>query len=253
MSELKSFAIKMENISKTYISGDIKVQALNDMSFEVLSGERICVLGPSGSGKTTLLNLLGGITSPDGDGGNLVIFGDKIQNYKEKEFTEYRRDRIGFIFQFFNLFPALNAVDNIVMGIDLLQKKLKKEGKEVREDIDVNKIAKEYLEKVGLEERLYHYPSQLSGGEQQRVAIARALAKIPFIGKKFLLLCDEPTGNLDTETGKKIINLIKKLNEEIGFTVIFVTHNIAISEMFATTILRIRDGKIDRIENDIGA
>ncbi|MHA1147483.1 MAG: ABC transporter ATP-binding protein [Promethearchaeota archaeon] len=246
MSE--SIAINMQKISKTYISGDIKVRALNNMSFKIESSERICVLGPSGSGKTTLLNLLGGITAPDGDGGELIIFGDNIQDYKEKEFTNYRRDRIGFIFQFFNLFPALNAIDNIVMGIDLLKKQLKKDGEDPMDEIDIYKIAKEYLEKVGLGERLYHYPSQLSGGEQQRVAIARALAKIPFIGKKFLLLCDEPTGNLDTETGHKIIELIKKLNEEIGFTVIFVTHNVAIPKIFATKIIHIKDGKIDKIE-----
>lgn len=249
MLKLKETALDLENVSKTYISGDIRVQALKNLTFEIENGERICVLGPSGSGKTTLLNILGGITSPDGNEDcTLRVFGEEIQDYGESEYTKYRRDRIGFIFQFFNLFPALNAIDNILIGIDLLKKQVEKENGEDLSELDTFKIAKEYLEKVGLGERLYHFPSQLSGGEQQRVAIARALAKIPFIGKDFLLLCDEPTGNLDTETGRKIINLMKELSEEIGFTIIFVTHDISIPSLIATKIIRIRDGKIEKIE-----
>jgi len=127
MSKSKVLAIDIENISKTYISGEIKVEALKHINLEVEYSERICVLGPSGSGKTTLLNLLGGITPPDSDNGHLKIFGDEIHSYNAKQFTTYRRDKVGFIFQFFNLFPALNAIDNIIIGIDLLRKQLKKE------------------------------------------------------------------------------------------------------------------------------
>jgi len=235
MSKSKQYAVEMDKIFKTYISGEVKVVALKDLNIHMEKGERIVVLGPSGSGKTTLLNLLGGITSPDKDGGRLKIFGKDIQNYNQSNLTNYRRERVGFIFQFFNLFPALNALDNVVIGIDLLRKKMKKE-------IDTFKIAKEYLEKMGLGDRLYHYPAQLSGGEQQRVAIARALAKIPFVGQDFILLCDEPTGNLDTGTGEKILNLMKELNEEIGITIVFVTHNLNIPKLLATRVIQLENG-----------
>lgn len=239
--------IDIKNISKTYISGDIKVQALKKINLKIGNGERVVILGHSGSGKTTLLNLLGGITSPDENGNsNLLIFGKKIQNYNYKQLTDYRRDHIGFIFQFFNLFPTLNAVDNIVIGIDLLRKKSKNGLVDDKKDLDTNQIAIEYLEKVGLGDRLYHYPSQLSGGEQQRVAIARALAKIPFIGKDFILLCDEPTGSLDTDTGDKIIDLMKNLNDNEDITIIFVTHNVNLAKKFATKIVHLRDGNVEK-------
>ena len=231
-------AIKSIDISKTYISGEIEVRALKNLNFEVKNGERLVIVGPSGSGKTTLLNLLGGITSPDEKEGSMSIFGKSIQNYNQKQLTDYRRERIGFIFQFFNLFPALNALDNVIIGIDLLKKKLKS-------DLDTLEIATDYLEKVGLSERLFHYPSQLSGGEQQRVAIARALAKIPFVGRNFLLLCDEPTGNIDTETSDKILDLIIKLNETEGITCIVVTHNLHIAEKFSTSVIHLRNGFIE--------
>ncbi len=237
MSKIEQKAIEIDNISKTYISGEVKVEALKNLNEDFLIGERIVVLGPSGSGKTTLLNLLGGITSPDKKTGRLTVFGKEIHNFSQKNLTGYRRDMIGFIFQFFNLFPALNALDNIIIGIDILRKKLKKK-------IDTYKIAKDYLTKVGLEDRLYHYPSQLSGGEQQRVAIARALAKIPFVGRNFILLCDEPTGNLDTNTGEKIIKLMQEMNEKEGITVIMVTHNLSISKMFATRTIRLENGML---------
>jgi len=231
-------AIESVNISKTYISGEIIVRALKNLNFTVENGDRMIILGPSGSGKTTLLNLLGGITSPDENKGSLKIFRNEIQNFNQKQLTNYRRERVGFIFQFFNLFPALNALDNVIIGIDLLKKKIEK-------DLDIYEIAKNYLEKVGLGERLYHYPSQLSGGEQQRVAIARALAKIPFIGRDFLLLCDEPTGNLDSDTSDKIIDLIIDLNENEGITCLLVTHNHYIAEKFATNVIRLKDGFIE--------
>ncbi len=239
MSKSKTNAVELQNISKTYISGEIKVHAIKNLNIKIDNGERIVILGPSGSGKTTLLNLLGGITTPDNDGGTLTVFGDQIQYNEESKATIYRRERVGFIFQFFNLFPALNALDNVIIAIDLLKEKLKK-------DLDTYEVAKEYLEKVGLGDRLYHYPSQLSGGEQQRVAIARALAKIPFIGKKFILLCDEPTGNLDTDTSDKIIDLMKELNEEIGITIVLVTHNIRIADKFATKIIQLENGLLKK-------
>ena len=237
MSKSITNAVELHNISKTYISGEVKVQAIKNLNINIDKGDRIVILGPSGSGKTTLLNLLGGITTPDKDGGNITVFGDQIQYNEESKATIYRRERVGFIFQFFNLFPALNALDNVIIAIDLLKEKLKK-------DLDTYNVAKEYLEKVGLGDRLYHYPSQLSGGEQQRVAIARALAKIPFIGKNFILLCDEPTGNLDTDTSDKIIDLMKELNEEIGITIVFVTHNIRIAHKFATKIIQLENGQL---------
>ena len=238
MSESGEYSIEMANISKTYISGEVKVEALKNLNLKIEKGERIVVLGPSGSGKTTLLNLIGGITSPDEDGDHLIIFKKNIKDYNQKQFSDYRRDKVGFIFQFFNLFPSLNALDNVIIGINLLNKKLK-------EKLDQYKIAREYLEKVGLGNRLYHYPSQLSGGEQQRVAIARALAKIPFIGKNFILLCDEPTGNLDTDTGDRILNLMIELNNEIGITILLVTHNLSIAKTFATRIVRIKNGLLE--------
>ena len=237
MSKSELYSIEMSNISKTYISGQIKVHAIKNLNLKIDKGDRAVILGPSGSGKTTLLNVLGGITTPDKDGGILTVFGDQIQYNDESKATIYRRERVGFIFQFFNLFPALNAIDNVIIAIDLLKQKLKK-------DLDTYKVAKEYLEKVGLGDRLYHFPSQLSGGEQQRVAIARALAKIPFIGKKFILLCDEPTGNLDTETSDKIIDLMKELNEEIGITIVLVTHNKRIGKKFATKIIQLENGQL---------
>jgi len=237
MSKTEKYAIKMEDISKTYISGEIKVEALKNINIEVEMGEILVILGPSGSGKTTLLNLIGGITSPDKGGDLLSIFGKDIKDLAQKDLTEYRRDRVGFIFQFFNLFPSLTAIDNVVIGIDLLKRKTKK-------DIDTYQIAKGYLDQVGLTNRLYHYPSQLSGGEQQRVAIARALAKIPFIGKEFILLCDEPTGDLDTETGNKILKIMKEMNKNIGITILLVTHNLRIAEMVSTKIISLKNGQI---------
>ncbi len=232
------FAIEMENISKTYQSGEVKVSGLKDINLKVLEKERLAILGTSGSGKTTLLNLLGGITNPDKKG-FLKSFGQEIQDYTMSQLSSYRRDRIGFIFQFFNLFPALTALENVVIGIQLLKKVTKSK-------LDENEVAENYLKKVGLGHRLSHYPAQLSGGEQQRVAIARALAKVPFIGQKFILLSDEPTGNLDTETGKTIIELIMELNEKEGITCILVTHDNFIAEKFATKVIRLRNGLIEQ-------
>lgn len=237
MISKEQHAIEINNISKTYTSGLVEVQALKDISVDIKKGERLVILGPSGSGKTTFLNLVGGITTPDENNGTsyLNVFDKNIANYNLKELANYRRDRIGFIFQFFNLFPALTAVDNVIIGMQLLKKTTQK-------DLNVTDIAIKYLNMVGLGDRISHYPSQLSGGEQQRVAIARALAKIPFVGKDFVLLCDEPTGNLDTDTGNNIMELIKELNEEIGITCILVTHNTHLAELFAKRIVRLKNG-----------
>ncbi len=233
-------ALDIRNLSKTYISGIVKVEALKNINLQVRPKERLVILGPSGAGKTTLLNLLGGISTPDDNEGTLSVFGTEIQNYNMKEMCKYRKDRIGFVFQFYNLFPALTAIENVVVAIELLNKDKK---------LHLFDVATKYLEMVGLGQRLHHYPYQLSGGEQQRVAIARALAKIPFIGKEFILLCDEPTGNLDTDTGERIIDLIKNINEQEGVTVVMVTHNPKIAKKFATKVIHIKNGQIEKEYN----
>jgi len=238
MQKTSQLAIDIKDLSKTYVSGEVSVVALKDINVQVKRGERVVILGPSGAGKTTLLNLIGGITTPDKNTKYLKIFGSNIQDYSIKKLSYYRKTRIGFIFQFYNLFPTLNAIDNLIIAIELLKDKKEK-------DINLYKIAQNYLEKVGLGHRLNHFPSQLSGGEQQRVAIARALARIPLIGKDFILLCDEPTGNLDTDTGNKIIELIGEINENEGITCLIVTHNPNIAQKLAAKIIRIKDGMIE--------
>ena len=230
-------ALDLKNLSKTYVSGEVTVEALKDINLKVNSKERLVILGPSGAGKTTLLNLLGGISTPDINKGILSVFGIEIQRYNMKQLCKYRKDTIGFVFQFYNLFPALTAIENVVVAIELLNKEKK---------LHLFDVAKKYLEMVGLGQRFHHYPYQLSGGEQQRVAIARALAKIPFVGKEFILLCDEPTGNLDTDTGEKIIDLIRKINEQEGVTVVMVTHNPKIAKKFATKAIHITNGSIEQ-------
>ena len=182
MEKKDQLAIDIKDLSKTYVSGEVSVVALKDINVQVKRGERVVILGPSGAGKTTLLNLIGGITTPDKNTKYLKIFGSNIQDYSIKKLSYYRKTRIGFIFQFYNLFPTLSAIDNVIIATELLKDKKKK-------DINLYEIAQNYLEKVGLGHRLIHFPSQLSGGEQQRVAIARALARIPLIGKDFILLC----------------------------------------------------------------
>jgi len=238
MQRKEQLAIDIKDLSKTYISGEVAVVALKNINIQIRRGERIVILGPSGAGKTTLLNLIGGITSPDKNTKFLKIFGSNIQDYSVKKLSYYRKTRIGFIFQFYNLFPTLNAIDNVIIAIELLKDKKKK-------DVNLYEIAQSYLEKVGLGHRINHFPSQLSGGEQQRVAIARALARIPLIGKDFILLCDEPTGNLDTDTGNKIIELIGEINQNEGITCLIVTHNPNIAQKLATDVIRIKDGMIE--------
>lgn len=223
---MTSNIIILNDVSKIYEMGKIKVRALSNVSFSVKKGEFIVILGPSGSGKSTLLNLIGGIDRPTE--GEIIVKGYKLSEMDGDELTKFRRKNIGFVFQFFNLIPTLTAKENVMLSLELKGIKGKK----------AERIAEELLELVGLGDRANHFPHELSGGQQQRVAIARALAKDPDI-----LLCDEPTGELDMESGKIVLSVIKKINEMKKVTVIMVTHNTAISRI-ASRVIRLRDGKI---------
>lgn len=213
------------NVSKVYKSGVGEVRAVDNLSFEVNEGEFVVILGPSGAGKTTLLNLMGGM---DGvTSGELVIDGENLTGMSARELTRYRRTKVGFVFQFYNLMPNLTAIENIELAVELCP--------DARRPEDV-------MERVGLRERMNNFPAQLSGGEQQRVSIARAVAKNPR-----LLLCDEPTGALDYETGKRILQLLQDMCREENKTVIIVTHNAALKDM-ADKVIYIKNGKADRVE-----
>lgn len=213
------------NVSKVYKSGVGEVRAVDNLSFEVNEGEFVVILGPSGAGKTTLLNLMGGM---DGvTSGELIIDGENLTGMSARELTRYRRTKVGFVFQFYNLMPNLTAIENIELAVELCP--------EAKRPEDV-------MERVGLRERMNNFPAQLSGGEQQRVSIARAVAKNPR-----LLLCDEPTGALDYETGKRILQLLQDMCREENKTVIIVTHNAALKDM-ADKVIYIKNGKADRVE-----
>ena len=213
------------NVSKVYKSGVSEVRAVDNLSFEVNEGEFVVILGPSGAGKTTLLNLMGGM---DGvTSGELVIDGVNLTGMSARELTRYRRTKVGFVFQFYNLMPNLTAIENIELAVELCP--------DAKRPEDV-------MERVGLRERMNNFPAQLSGGEQQRVSIARAVAKNPR-----LLLCDEPTGALDYETGKRILQLLQDMCREENKTVIIVTHNAALKDM-ADKVIYIKNGKADRVE-----
>ena len=201
--------------------GEAEVHALRGVDLEIGAGEFIVLLGPSGSGKSTLLNILGGLDTPTA--GTIRFMDHDLTSADEAELTRYRREHVGFVFQFYNLIPALTARENVELVTDIAARPMS---------------AAEALEWVGLGERLDHFPSQLSGGEQQRVAIARAIAKRPDV-----LLCDEPTGALDYETGKLVLEVIAKINAELGTTAMLITHNAAISGM-ADRVLRLGDGRI---------
>jgi putative ABC transport system ATP-binding protein len=217
-------SVKLEKVTKLYQMGQVKVSALVDVSLTIFPGEFIVILGPSGSGKTTMLNLIGGLDYPTS--GLIEVNGIDVSKLKEKELTQYRRTQVGFIFQFFNLIPTLTARENVEFAGELIKQR---------------RSAKELLKEVGLEERIDHFPSQLSGGENQRVAIARSLATDPV-----LLLCDEPTGSLDFETGKRIFKLLRVLNETRQKTLVVVTHNSPVGEI-ADRVIRMRDGRISHI------
>ncbi len=205
--------------------GDITIEASSGMSFEIAQGELAIIVGPSGSGKTTILNILGGMDTCDE--GRIVIDGKEIQGYDRKQLMQYRRQDIGFVFQFYNLIPNLTASENVELAAQISKHYIP---------------AAEILKKVGLGERLDNFPAQLSGGEQQRVAIARALAKEPK-----LLLCDEPTGALDYNTGKKILKLLQDTCREQNMTVVIVTHNTAITPM-ADRVIHMRNGAVTEVE-----
>ncbi len=224
--------VRLQNITKTYQMGEVQVHALRGMDLAVQQGEFLVVVGPSGSGKTTTLNLIGGLDSPTS--GELIVAGTDIAGYDENRLTAYRREKTGFIFQFFNLLPTLTARENVEFALELVEN----DGRKVRRQ------ALDLLERVGLGERADHFPSQLSGGEQQRVAIARALAKEPLI-----LLADEPTGNLDFRMGQKVLRVMQDLNRQEGRTVILVTHNTAIGEM-GDRVVHLHDGQIARVETN---
>lgn len=221
LGEAGDIVLKLEDVSRSYQMGQVEVRALTGVSLDITRGEFIVILGPSGSGKTTLLNLVGGIDSPTS--GKITVDGIELSALNDKGLTEYRRNHIGFVFQFFNLIPTLTARENVEFAAELVE--------EPRDPLEV-------LEVVGLKERADHYPSELSGGEQQRVAIARALVKDPPI-----LLCDEPTGELDFETGKHILSAMKMINEVNCKTVLLVTHNTAIGDI-AHRVIRLRSGEI---------
>ena len=213
--------IRFEHVSKTYRSGQVEVQALKDVSFEVESGEICVIVGQSGAGKTTLLNILGGMDTLTG--GTIVMNGQEVSALTNRQRAGYRRTEIGFVFQFYNLIPNLTALENVEIAAQLVKEALP---------------AQEVLERVGLADRMGNFPAQLSGGQQQRVAIARALAKNPR-----LLLCDEPTGALDYETGKQILALLQEQSRKNGMTVIIITHNSALTAM-ADRVIQLQSGTV---------
>ncbi|MDD5794798.1 MAG: ABC transporter ATP-binding protein [Clostridiales bacterium] len=216
--------IELKNVVKEYKMGELTIKAIDNIEFSINEGEFVVVVGPSGAGKTTVLNILGGMDTATS--GNVFINGVDIAKYNEKELTRYRRDEIGFVFQFYNLVPNLTAIENVELALQIC-----------KEPLDARKV----LEEVGLEDRMYNFPAQLSGGEQQRVSIARALAKNPE-----LLLCDEPTGALDYNTGKSILKLLQDTSRKKKMTVIVITHNLAIAPM-ADRVIKIKNGKVDNI------
>jgi putative ABC transport system ATP-binding protein len=213
--------LSCQHLKKTYRMGEVDVRALDDVDFELRAGELLVLLGASGSGKSTLLNILGGLDVPTS---GRVFFGEReLTDSDPDELTEYRRKHVGFVFQFYNLIPSLTARENVALITDIADDPLEPE---------------EALELVGLGDRLDHFPAQLSGGEQQRVAIARAVAKCPA-----LLLCDEPTGALDSKTGVLVLDVIERVNRELGTATAVITHNAPIAEM-ASRVVTLADGRV---------
>lgn len=219
--------IEAKNVCKTYVGNGLTVNALKDVSFEINEGEFIVILGPSGAGKTTLLNLLGGMDTVTS--GSLKVSSKELFGLSKKELTLYRRRDVGFVFQFYNLMPNLTALENVELAIEVS-----------KDAFNPKKI----LQDVGLKDKLGNFPSQLSGGEQQRVSIARAIAKNPKI-----LLCDEPTGALDYETGKSILLLLQQRCKQDHITVIVVTHNAAIKDI-ANKVIYIKNGTVEKIQEN---
>ncbi len=216
--------VKLKNVTKIYQMGEVQIRAVDGIDFSIDKGEFVVVVGPSGAGKTTVLNILGGMDKASG--GEVLVDGKDIAGYSQKQLTGYRRNDIGFVFQFYNLVPNLTALENVELALQIS-----------RNPLD----AKTVMQEVGLGDRLNNFPAQLSGGEQQRVSIARALANNPK-----LLLCDEPTGALDYQTGKAILKLLQDMCRERGMTVIVITHNSALTPM-ADRVIRIKNGKVSEM------
>ena len=225
MNNLQNAYVKLDKVSKIYKMGEVEIRAVDNISFEISKGEFVVVVGPSGAGKTTVLNILGGMDTATK--GNVLVDGSNIAKYNNRQLTAYRRDDIGFVFQFYNLVPNLTALENVELAMQICKNPLD---------------AAEVLREVGLSDRMGNFPAQLSGGEQQRVSIARALAKNPK-----LLLCDEPTGALDYQTGKAILKLLQDMCRKKGMTVIVITHNSALTPM-ADRVIHIKNGTVSAME-----
>ena len=219
--------VKLKDITKVYHMGEVEIRAADNINISIKKGEFVVIVGPSGAGKTTVLNILGGMDTATG--GTLTVDGKDITAYDSRQLTGYRRDDIGFVFQFYNLIPNLTALENVELALQIC-----------KDPLDAKKV----LEDVGLGDRLDNFPAQLSGGEQQRVSIARALAKNPK-----LLLCDEPTGALDYNTGKAILKLLQNMCRERGMTVIVITHNQALAPM-ADRLIHIKNGQVSHMETN---
>ena len=217
--------VELDRVSKIYGNKDVKIVAVDEISFSIDKGEFVVIVGRSGAGKTTVLNILGGMDQASG--GSVWVDGEDIAKYNSRQLTQYRREDIGFVFQFYNLVPNLTALENVELALQIC-----------KDPLD----ARQVLREVGLRERMKNFPAQLSGGEQQRVSIARALAKNPK-----LLLCDEPTGALDYQTGKAILKLLQDMCRERGMTVIVITHNSALTPM-ADKVIRIKNGTVSSME-----
>ena len=217
--------VKLQDITKIYKMGEVEIRAADKISFSINKGEFVVIVGPSGAGKTTVLNILGGMDTATS--GTLLVDGEDITSYDSRQLTGYRREDIGFVFQFYNLVPNLTALENVELALQIC-----------KDPLD----AAEVLTDVGLGDRLDNFPAQLSGGEQQMVSIARALAKNPK-----LLLCDEPTGALDYNTGKAILKLLQNMCRERGMTVIVITHNQALAPM-ADRLIHIKNGQVSQME-----
>ena len=221
---MKDF-VKLENVRKIYQMGEVEIRAVDGIDFEIGKGEFVVIVGPSGAGKTTVLNILGGMDTATS--GKVLVDGNDVAQYTNRQLIGYRREDIGFVFQFYNLVPNLTALENVELALQIC-----------KEPLD----AKTVLEEVGLGERLNNFPAQLSGGEQQRVSIARALAKNPK-----LLLCDEPTGALDYNTGKAILKLLQDTCRNKGMTVIVITHNSALAPL-ADRVIHFKNGRVESME-----
>ena len=227
MSEMTDAYVKLDKVSKIYGTKEVKIVAVDEISFEIAKGEFVVIVGPSGAGKTTVLNILGGMDQATS--GEVLVDGRNIARYNSRQLTGYRRNDIGFVFQFYNLVPNLTALENVELALQICKNPLD---------------AREVLEEVGLKDRLTNFPAQLSGGEQQRVSIARALAKRPK-----LLLCDEPRGALDYNTGRQILKLLQDTGRRTGMTVVIITHNSALTAM-ADRVIRVKNGTISSMEQN---